>query len=283
MPVSVNLAASREVLMVHRAWIGVAVAGLVLRTGFAQESPPPKPAERSKEPAAAKPEKGYPYLELERKGRAGDVIRTALKVKDEAKCDRCGGDGEVVIEEVKYPKSNPRSNVPLKEGVKRTRREKCDGCGASGLCTKANFILAMDNFAKAICGMKDGDPKTQEAMDKAVEHLQAALRGKSEPAGRAFAEVARRRTNDQPLVLGTPVYWVGYLMDDPSAVGESRPLRIGTTRNAPDAAFWVSEPVLSRAAKGERVVVGGVFAGRQTLGDNKSVPVAQGGWIVVVP
>ncbi len=230
---------------------------------------------------AREPDKGYPTLNLERKGSGADVIRTARKVQDEARCGRCRGDGMVEVEEVKYPKSNPRSNVPFKEGVKRTRKEKCDKCGGTGLTADRSLELAMDNLTKAMAALKPEDPKCSEAMDRATECLQAAFKDKHDAAAKSFGELAKRRTNDQPLKTGVPVYWVGYLLDDPAA-GEGRPLRVSVSRGSLTAVCWVSEPVLCRAAKGERVVVGGLFAGRQTVRENESVAVAQGGWVVMV-
>lgn len=246
-------------------------------------TPPARPAQPGTKPTDAKPEeqqsKGYPTIALERKGGAADVIRTARKVMDEAKCDRCKGDGEVLVEDIKYPRSNPRTNVPFKEGKKTTRKERCSKCSGSGFCADKSIEVAMDALVKAVCAMKAGDPKEADAMDRATAHLQTAFKGKFTPAAKSFGELAKKRTNDQPLKTGVPVYWVGYLMDDPAAA-DGQPLRIGVMHGSADAVCWISEPMLCRAAKGEMVIVGGLFAGRHVTGGNGSVPVAQGGWVV---
>src|SRR5258705_75651 len=136
-----------------RRWCVVSVALVAVSISGAHAQSPEKKPEAPAAPKGPdkKPEdnRGYPHLELEHKAAASEVMLKARKFLDDAKCDVCSGTGMVKKEWMEYPKSNPNSNVPLKEGRKRTKQEKCDKCQGSGLSHAKSFEVAVDNLAKA--------------------------------------------------------------------------------------------------------------------------------------
>ncbi len=69
-----------------------------------------------------------------------------------------------------------------------------------------------------------------------------------------------------------------------ACIGDTRLLRIGMVagkRYLPEEMnAFVSDASIRKAGKGDVVVIGGIFAGRQKLNDRESAPVIQGGFVV---
>lgn len=246
-------------------------------------APPALPAPGA--PAATGPAKtstppphDYPYIALDHQATAQKVIASSNKFAKEVACKVCGGDGSVDVQTVEYP---PQRGV-IQKAVTRHHNERCGKCAGSGFASTPEYLRVATDLVRDLATLKPDDPRADEARQRATENIQAAMKGKETAAATFFDTASQRLTTDLPLKTGQPMLMIGKLLDDPATPGsESRLLHVGPIPGFPHV--LVSEPQIVKAGKGERVIVGGIFAGRHQIRPNETVPVAQGGFVIVLP
>lgn len=222
-----------------------------------------------------------PRMEIELRTSGSRVIGRTVSLDRDIACRRCDGAGAVTIRE---QVGLQRGGAGFRNPIIRQYRTTCPMCRGRKLKDAEVVTRLLENLARDVARMRQ-DGRSEQAIENMGRLLPGVHARITHPIRGAVNAVFEERLKTEELEPGDAVV----------AFGTVQRLPAPATGSSHGDALWVVELgergvslVLTEARMvsdglhaGNGVMIGGLFAGRGTMGVlGESVPVLQGGFIV---
>ncbi|MDB5302764.1 MAG: hypothetical protein JWM97_313 [Phycisphaerales bacterium] len=250
---------------------------------FGEKAPAPKAASPAAEPASREPAVA---AAKEPKELLRNVTPQKLKAatKDFAggvssACPRCSGSGKITAS----VQTGTRREGAILRKVYRDETHTCDRCKGAGRVRVTDEVLNRfaDNFVRHLAGLKQDDPKSQDAISNAYKMITDSMIG-DHKTWVLLTENGRSILSQKAPTVGTPVIAKVLVKDALPVVDGKRRfmVEIGGT----DKRVLVLDPVSADEVKSGPALMGGLVESPDKLAGNEHpVAIVQHGFLVAPP
>lgn len=196
-----------------------------------------------------------------------------------ARCSRCSGTGRVTVS----VQSGTRQGGRLSRPVYTDETHTCDRCRGTGRIRASDEVLnrLATSFLKALSGLKQDDPKTQDAISDAYKMITASMIGDFK-TWTLLTENGRSILSQRSPVPGTAVIAKALVKQNfPKQNGRRQfMVEIGGT----DKLVLVSDPVSADEIQSGPVLIGGLVEPVEKFtSDRRAIAVVSQGFLVAPP